>query len=175
VVIPVPCDGPGFESLSSLNLYLFVKLFILLSSFKDFHFFYNFNMKINACFLLVKNTTKYLIAGNLLNKSKNILQIHNMLGLFWSLHSGWSAANKTHSQGTSSNNEFLIVGFLDPCNHARIEKQSPLEEKKHTAPFLVFEWHSCHQNMRMEQNKNARSLLQILLEIMIYSNVTQKR
>ncbi|MGK3761456.1 MAG: hypothetical protein ACI8RD_013774 [Bacillariaceae sp.] len=25
-------------------------------------------MKINACFLLVKNTTKYLIAGNLLIK-----------------------------------------------------------------------------------------------------------
>jgi hypothetical protein len=24
-------------------------------------------MKINACFLLVKNTTKFLIAGNLLN------------------------------------------------------------------------------------------------------------
>jgi hypothetical protein len=66
VVIPVPCDGSGFESLCSLNLYLFVKSFILLSSFKDFHYFYNFNMKINTCFLLVKNTTKYLIAGNLL-------------------------------------------------------------------------------------------------------------
>jgi hypothetical protein len=26
------------------------------------------NMKINACFLLIKNTTKYLIAGKLINR-----------------------------------------------------------------------------------------------------------
>jgi hypothetical protein len=41
-------------------------IFIIIISQSFSLFFYNFKMKINACFLLVKNTTKYLIAGNLL-------------------------------------------------------------------------------------------------------------
>jgi hypothetical protein len=47
-------------------MYFLLKLFLLISSFKVFHFFNNFNMKINACFLLAKNTTKFLITGILL-------------------------------------------------------------------------------------------------------------
>jgi hypothetical protein len=42
VVPPVPCGGHGFKSHSILNLYFLLRLFLLLSSFKYFHFFLTF-------------------------------------------------------------------------------------------------------------------------------------
>jgi hypothetical protein len=47
-------------------MYFFAKIIFINIIFQSFSFFYNFNMKINACFLLAKNTTKFLITGILL-------------------------------------------------------------------------------------------------------------
>ena len=66
MVLSVLCDGRWLNPHTGENLYVFVLLFFYYHPSKFFIFFYNSNMKINACFLLVKNITKYLITGILL-------------------------------------------------------------------------------------------------------------